>query len=96
VTDCNHITLIKQTGPMDNGLASKRYRCQECNEPHLAEAVVEKVEMVVEDEVISEYERGQRDMVKYLLTLTPEQVQKALADYQLSGLLGGGDDGGKA
>jgi transposase-like protein len=27
---CNHIHLVKQTGPMDGRSASKRYVCQEC------------------------------------------------------------------
>lgn len=30
--DCPHIHLIKQTGPMDGGLESTRYRCEECSQ----------------------------------------------------------------
>lgn len=32
MAECSHIHLIKQTGPMDGGLKSIRYRCEECSE----------------------------------------------------------------
>jgi hypothetical protein len=32
MTDCIHVHLIKQVGPMDGGEQSTRYRCEACGE----------------------------------------------------------------
>jgi hypothetical protein len=31
MAECKHPELIKQSGPMDGGENSKRYRCKACN-----------------------------------------------------------------
>lgn len=35
--NCLHVNLVKQTGPMDGGINSKRYVCKECGESFRAE-----------------------------------------------------------
>jgi transposase-like protein len=37
IATCNHIHLVKQTGPMDGRSASKRYVCQDCPTQFMAE-----------------------------------------------------------
>jgi hypothetical protein len=32
LSDCIHVHLIKQVGPMDGGVKSTRYRCEKCSE----------------------------------------------------------------
>jgi hypothetical protein len=32
MSECKHARLIKQSGPMDGGEDSRRYRCEICNE----------------------------------------------------------------
>lgn len=43
ITDCAHITLVKQTGPMDGDLKSKRYVCQQCGDSFKAEVATIEV-----------------------------------------------------
>jgi hypothetical protein len=41
MSDCIHVHLIKQVGPMDGGERSTRYRCQECSESlHAAVSII--------------------------------------------------------
>lgn len=43
MSDCIHINLIKQVGPMDGGEKSKRYRCGECSEFFIVEPDIVRV-----------------------------------------------------